>query len=100
MSLIIRASVNMAAMASAVSMKSTSRMKPIQSRMRGSLTASLEKYERGAGAEVLGLADVDDVAGRVLHQVDAGAGGEFADLGRRVVRFGGLLAAGGLVHRA
>ena len=44
-SLIIRASSNSAAMSSSVEMKSASRTRPIQSRMRTSWAASLWKYD-------------------------------------------------------
>ena len=45
----------------------------------------LGEVRAGPRAEVLGLADVDDVPAFVLHQVDAGPGGELADLGDRII---------------
>ena len=50
---------------------------------------SFEEITAGAGAEVLGFADVDHAADGVLHQVDAGCRGKFADFGERSVETAG-----------
>ena len=44
------------------------------------LGGGLGEVVAGAVAQVLGLADVEDAALRVLHQVDAGRGRELLDL--------------------
>ena len=52
-----------------------------------------EEVAAGPAAQVLGLADVDHPAGGILHQIDAGRAGKFADLS------GGPAEGGALVDR-
>ena len=77
-SLTRRASISRASTSDSAGTKSTSAMSLTRSAVRGR-RRQLGEVVGGAVAQVLGLADVEDAALIVLHQVDAGRGRKLLD---------------------